>query len=150
MATKEKESLLDIFLKILTPIITVVSILIGVWQYNDAQRNNELMEFKRNIWLKQQQAYEEIGNIVSNVVNSTDDTTQFNQNLKKFREIYWGKLVLVEDDSVEIEMIKFNAETQDFKEGVRNKEDLMRRGYKLIKTCKKSINSSWKKLNYYE
>ena len=157
---EKKQINLDILLKIAAPGITVAGILIGVWQYSHNQKflvkkeynlieKNDALEFKRNIWKKQQEAYEEIGNVVSAVVNSADETSSFNKNVKQFQGLYWGKVVLVQDNNVEIAMIKFNAEIHDFREGIRTKDHLKKRGYELVKTCKASLHESWETLDYY-
>ena len=110
----------------------------------------DALEFKRNIWKKQQEAYEDIGNAVSAVVNSTNESSSFNENVRRFQDLYWGKVVLVQDDSVEIAMIKFNAEIRDFMDDIRTKDHLKKRGYELVKTCKASLHESWKTLDDYE
>jgi len=138
---------LDLFLKIFTPVLSVIGILVGIWQFTSGQRHNEAMEFKRKVWNEQMHAYMETGELVAQIVNTNvQDTTTYDSLKYEFKKRYWGKMVLFQDSLVEKHMIKFSAEIEDYQSGWSNQNEIKIRGYELLKECKNSLQSSWKEL----
>jgi hypothetical protein len=138
--------------KLLPAILTVMGLAIGVWQFTNQQAFNDKMEFKRRIWEKRMEAYTQIGDVVAKIVSDRDDA-KFDTLYKSFNEMYWGKIPLFEDDSVELAMKDFKYQLKDKAEGIQDlfesKENpiLSNSGYRLIKICQKSISKSWTELS---
>ena len=52
MPDKTKSDFSDMLNKVLTPLIAVVGVLIGIWQFTSNIEHNDELEFKRNLWKK--------------------------------------------------------------------------------------------------
>jgi hypothetical protein len=144
---KKKTDWLEVALKVVTPLLTVAGLFIGVWQFNRQQGFNDSQEFKRKIWERRLDAYTEIGNLTASLVTSTGDTARFDSLTHRFEQLYWGRMPLIEDQTVEEAMRKFNAELYDFKNRDSDLNRLKGRGYELMKACQQSLHNSWKTLS---
>lgn len=134
------------WIKLLPSIIIIIGILVGLWQFNKEINLRDRDEFRRNVWKKQLEVYEKVGNATAKIVNSTSDSIKFEMAVEEYKNLYWGVMPLIQDEIVEKAMIKFNSEIRYFKRKEGTTEDLRIRGYKLMRTCKKSLNESWKNL----
>ncbi len=132
--------------RIIPSLLTLIGILVGIWQFNKEQEIRDQNEFKRNIWTRRVEAYEKVGNATASVVTSTNDSARFEKAIKDFHHLYWGVMPLVQDDDVEKAMIKFNAEIRYFQRKESTPDDLRKRGYQLMRACKSSIKTSWENL----
>ncbi len=121
----------DVFLKIFVPLLTVVGILIGIWQFNTLQANNDLLEFKRRAWEKQLDVYVKTTNIASELSVNAKNAVKLRENINAFNSLHWGNMILVDDDNVRKAMIKFQVEIKDFNEGRSNQDNLKIRANEL-------------------
>ncbi len=142
----DKEGKKSYWLKLLPSIITIIGVLAGVWQFNKELKHRDIDEFRRNIWNKQLEAYEQVGHATGKIVNSTTDSLKFENAVEEYKNLYWGVMPLVQDNNVEKAMIRFNSEIRYFKRKEATLDDLRKQGYKLIRTCKESLSNSWKEL----
>ncbi|GAB2554950.1 hypothetical protein [Spirosoma areae] len=127
---------LDLLIKVVVPLCTVMA---GVWQFQYGQNVNQEQEFKRRIWEKRLEAYSQIGDITGQLIGAASNARQFDSLSRHFSQIYWGKLPLVEDDSVEIKMKRFKEEVESFKQKEATVEDLETKGYYLMQACQRSL-----------
>jgi hypothetical protein len=139
--------------EILTAFLTLTGILIGVWKYTHSLKVNDTLEFKRNIWTEQQDTYKELGEVTSNMISNLDKPDTFVVHFRDFDRLYYGRMMLVQDDSIELEMIKFREQVTDFLDGkipiaYQDPSDWLRDAEcRLLKQCKKSLERSWTELN---
>ena len=146
--TEKNYPIFELIIRIIGAVVTVAGVLIGIYQYSDQKAHNDELEFRRKMWEKRADAYSDIGNIVASIVTNNVDTSLQRLNTE-FLKRYWGTLVLVEDSLVEQSMIKFKNEVNDKLKGYIDINDTNRlrlAGYDLMKTCQKSLNTSWKSL----
>ncbi len=139
----------DVRLGIVTPILTVIGILIGVWQFNAGENNRrreaaaaeeqrDTIAFKRRLWQEKLDTYQKITELAGKIV-TTSGQEQVGA-YKEFQAAYWGAMVLVEDQPVEAAMIAFDKEYRDLKSGwVKDHDRLKVRADVLAKACRASL-----------
>jgi hypothetical protein len=138
----------DVGLGIAGPVITVIGILIGVWQYNDGERSKVTLqqdlirqqddiEFKRKLWLERLAAYRSVAEVAGKISANANDP-KFGEYVRDFTAAYWGTMIFVEDDAVEAAMKAYYFELQDFQKGWSDLQRLKTRADLLIKACRKS------------
>lgn len=140
--------------KVLTPILTVVGISVGAWQFSSQMSHESKMEFSRSMYNKKLQAYEDVGKAVGDLLVvphdeqlwiSAQDTLAFDSCLERFRTCYWSVLPLVEDTVVETAMIQFKDMARFYRRGENDYHDLAREGMTLMNACNHSLEQHWNK-----
>lgn len=131
-------------MKVAGPLLTAAGLVIGVLQYQHQQAHNDALEYRRVIWNKRLATYEELGAVAAQLVSALPDTARFDTLTTRFRELYWGKLPLLDDARVDTALKTFNDEVLDFKEGELDATQLKTKGFQLMKACQRSLHDSWK------
>lgn len=140
--------------KAVAPILTVLGISVGAWQFTSQMSHESQMEFSRSLYNKKLQAYEEVGKAVGDLLVvphdeqlwiSPSDTMAFDSCLERFRTCYWGVLPLVEDSTVETAMIQFKDMARFYRRGENDYHDLAREGMALMNACNRSLEQHWQK-----
>src|SRR6185369_10509268 len=62
---------------------------------------------------------------------------------KRFYELYWGDLSVVEDEIVETAMVRFHDKLDDFEKGKAEKFDLQEMSLELAHACRNSMARGW-------
>jgi hypothetical protein len=125
-----------------------ITIIIGVVQFNIGEENKvrleyelikekDTVEFNRRLWLERLNAYRSVAELAGKIIAHIGDD-KLDDLVRDFSAAYWGTMILVEDKSVELAMIKFNVEINDFHTGWSNPERLKVRADELITACRKS------------
>lgn len=135
---------LDNFVKVMGPTISVITIVVGVLQFQSQQTYTEEQEFKRQLWNKKLGAYNEISELVSSIVSSINrkNKHKFDSLSLKYDEIYLKNVPLFDYDSVDYRMEKFNRELYDLRKGEGDTASFQRKGFRLIKVCMESLKQS--------
>jgi hypothetical protein len=138
----------------ITPVVTVLGISVGAWQFTSQMSHESKMEFARSMYNKKLQAYEEVGKAVGDLLVvphdeqlwiGPQDTAAFDSCLERFRTCYWGVLPLVEDSVVETAMIQFKDMARFYRRGENDYHDLAREGMALMNACNHSLEQHWNK-----
>ena len=157
----------EVIVKLTVPTITLIGILVGVWQFNKGQKSLQDKELsQRKFELKkmlignefeaiakfkeiQLTKYKEATEIVSNVVYEENyETVEFKKNLKRFWQLYWVELSSVEDSEVESTMKELGdyikvLENRNFESITKSEEtELQNLGYDVAQAIKKS-SKNW-------
>ena len=91
--------------KAVAPLLTVLGISVGAWQFTSQMSHESTLEFSRSMYTKKLQAYEQVGRAVGDLLVvphdeqlwiSAGDTLAYDSCLDRFRTCYWGVLPLVE------------------------------------------------------
>ena len=154
---ENKKRLLDIILSVIAPTITIVGILIGVWQFTYEQKNKvrleysllarkKAVEFRRQLWLEQLKEYRQLSKLIGEIITYSGDEKKLNELFNKFLSIYWGMTIFVEDEIVEQAMVDFYLELNDYRNGWSNEKRIKIRAFNLVKTCHESSHTNWKQI----
>ena len=138
----------DVWLGFIAPIVTVVGILVGIWQFSaseehkarlehDLVKDKDNIDFRRKLWLEQISTYRSIAELAGKIVAHAGDD-KFEDLSKDFVATYWGTMILVEDHNVETAMIDFSVAIGDFKVGWIDEKTLKDHADVLIKACRHS------------
>lgn len=139
----------DVRLGIIAPILTVVGLLIGVWQFNlgedsrreetvAAEQQRDTIGFKRTLWQQKLDTYQKVTALAGKIVATSGKERE--DAYKNFQAAYWGAMVLVEDPPVEQAMIAFDKEYRDLSSGwVKDADRLKVRADVLAKACRASL-----------
>lgn len=145
----------DVGLGIVSPVLTLVALLVGIWQFNEGEnhRRDERvrteaaaadMDFQRRLWLQRQDTYRQVSELVGEVIASRNTIgVQADRTYEKFLAAYWGAMILVEDPDVEFSMKMFYLELLDLKSGwVTDDKNLKARADQLVKACRTHLEKS--------
>ena len=163
----ESKLKIELAVKIIAPFIMLIGILIGVWQFNEGQRNLQQKELdQRNFELEkmlignqveaiakfkeiQSVKYKEATETISNIIYAENyKSNEFKENLKRFWQLYWVELSAVEDGQVESAMKSLGdlikkLEKRNFNDiTTKEKNELHRLGYSVAQAIKKS-SKTW-------
>ncbi len=140
----DTEKKLDYLLKFLTPILTLTTVAIGIYQFNKGQRINKekeieqskreaasrsyqmnmqvLSKFKEN----QQKVYSETMSVVGYLANNTaeNSTQKYTDSYNRFYQLYWVELAPVESAELDTALLYFKNILDDLRRNnFRNIED---------------------------
>src|ERR1700733_6436607 len=144
--TEEKKRRWDVWLGILTPILTIAGLLVGVWQFNRGEENKthleydliakkDDVEFQRKLWLDRVATYRSVAEIVGKIAAHPTNDAKFQGLRESFDGAYWGLMILVEDKDVEKAMIQFHDEIDDFQKGRSDANRVKGRADQLLAIC---------------
>jgi hypothetical protein len=111
---------IDVVEKI-TRILQGLAIIIGIWAtYNEYRKQNEASrqlerdryeqtakDFRTYFYQKQLEYYAEATDATATLATEKPDSDEYRKARKKFFRLFWGRLSIVEDKSVEDRMVKF-------------------------------------------
>lgn len=140
--SKEPKMNLDLTFKVFGFLLSIATVLIGVWKYTDEQSYQHDLEFKRKIWQKQLNAYTEACKYSGLIANQPE--VNFDENYSKFGGLYWGEMIMIEDDEVRDAMKEFYFAVNDFHpEDINSKYKLKFKAKALANACKESSKRTW-------
>lgn len=133
----------DIIIKLSGIFITAMSIYLGLTNFNKQQNASAELEFKRNFWRKQIDVYSELCKNAGSLIASIDNDEKFAVEKDKFISLYYGEIILVEDQKVDSAI----RELKSYLEIVQPKDPNMVNTLKLkvielSEACKASISAS--------
>jgi len=140
----------DVGLGIVAPVLTIVGILVGVWQFNRGEENRtdleyqllarkDKIEFQRKLWLDRLSTYKSIAEQAGKIATTDKKDKRFIELVQNFDANYWGMMILVEDSDVEKAMIDFHVELLDYQKGQSDENKVKLRADELVKACRKSV-----------
>ena len=116
----------EIIIKAVAPVLTVVGILIGVYEFQAGERNTkereyeliarqDSIEFKRKVWEQQLEVYRNLAGAAGQLSTATGNAQEFQKAADKFEQIYWGTAPLFEDESTEAAFKDLHLAVGDFR-----------------------------------
>ncbi len=161
----DAEKKTELSVKVFTAVLTLATVIIGVWQFNKGQkeikereivqRNFELTKMSKQASLDalakfkeiQNQKYVEAAGVVSYLAVSEDfESAEYKARLKRFWQLYWVELSSVETAEVESAMVHFGdvlkaLEESHFKNFKESKPALNATSYAVAQAIKKSAKT---------
>jgi hypothetical protein len=141
----------DVGLGVVAPVLTIVGILVGVWQFNRGEENRtnleyqllerkDKIEFQRKLWLERLSTYKSIAAEAGKIATTDKKDKRFKELVQNFDAAYWGMMILVEDPDVEKAMVDFHVELTDYQKGLSDGDKVKLRADELVKACRKSVS----------
>lgn len=141
--------------KIITLFIAVSTILFSVYKFHAERKSileqeyglietNEKNNFNRELWNRRINSYTVICNCVSDVILSLDNREKLIESFNNYNKAYYGEGILVSDTAVDLAMIEFKDEVEEYLEysDVSTKNTIRKLGLELNDACKVSIRNS--------
>lgn len=162
---KEDLSAIDVIIKILPSVITFLSVIIGVWQFNKGQKQIKEREIEQRKYetgklhlqasldalakFKEQQikVYAEAASIISFLISNHNFKGEtYQQKIERFWQLYWVELSAVESADVEDKMCQFgeilkSLQENDFASFDKNLKQFQTAGYDVAQAIKTSARS---------
>ena len=153
----------DILIKGIGAVAVLISIWFTYYQYNnslkkekqereeraakDAQQKEReiqaaLRESQKPFLERQLNLYFEAASTASKL-STLGDGPPREEARKRFWQLYWGELSLVEDKEVEAAMVRFGTALAQFENNQINKFELQKKSLELAHSCRKSLEQSW-------
>lgn len=147
-----KPSNFDEAFRLLTTLGAFLSFIWTVWTWKDTTlkefnklkletekyENTRRIEATKPFLERQLKLYTELTQITS-IIATSNDNAKLEEASKRFWELYWGELALVENEEIEGYMVSFGN-------GIKNsfdKELMQKLSLKLAHACSNSLNNSW-------
>ena len=102
-------------------------------------------EFRKGFYEKQLQYYAEAAEATATLATENLGSEDYIKAKKEFYRLFWGRLSIVEDKTVEARMIQFNnlLESYEQKEKDITKEDLKQASLQLARDASKYTINVW-------
>lgn len=142
-----------------TKILQGLAIVIGIWAtYNEYRRQNEARlqqekdryeqtakEFRKHFYEKQLDYYAEATEATATLATEEMGSADYIQARKTFFRLFWGKLSIVEDKSVEASMVQFKNLLLQYenKEEDVSQQDLQQASLKLAHDASRYTINVW-------
>lgn len=146
--TEAKHRKWDIITNVITALLTVIGIFIGVVKFNTQQKENETLEFRREMWKIKSQSYSQVCEAAGTLASNFSSDTAFIHARERFESFYWGTLVINSDDGVNAAMLEIHTTLQNI-----NREDsnfyirLPIQVSNLVDSCNRSLVIHWEDIN---
>jgi hypothetical protein len=141
----------DIRAKFITLVLTIVTVFVGICQFNREQRNIVILQYKllaandsikavNRLWEQKIQVYSDIGTSVGSILSCRQQDTVLDNQIQKFEILYYGEALIVEDSSVNKMMSKFKQDIDAYKGGFLSLFQLKIVGMALSKRLRENIS----------
>ena len=120
-------------------IIASSTAIFGIFKYQKTRKE----EFEKEFWKKRYDHYERILELTS-AIAVADQLNDVKQEIKEFRQYYWGKLAMIENQVVCDAMIDFGLELDRLEQQTQpDLAPLKIHTYNLARACRKSLQETW-------
>jgi len=142
MSENQRENI-KIILEFVSKIALLVAGIYAIWQYADIKKR----EYQQPLWETQIKLFFEVSDLTSRLTNEFE-SQRWEKDKRRFYELYWGSMILVEDESVEKAMVEFGNRLYDFDQikevGDMKKamEELREYAHNVSYACRNSINKA--------
>jgi hypothetical protein len=137
-------------LKVTALIVSVVTIFIGIYQFNSGQKNNLKFEFEKarmndsinfqnRLWERKLSIYTECSRSIGNIIAIEDKEMPSDSLVKKFHTIFYGDAALVQDSVVNEDLAHFKRSVNDYKDGTISLDQLKVIGVAGLKDIRAAI-----------
>jgi len=139
--TEDRRETIKVFLEIVSRVALVVAGVYAIWQYSDVKTK----EYQQPLWDAQVRLYFEVSDLAARLTNDVD-YANWESDRRRFFELYWGSMILVEDEAVEKEMVQFGTRLHAFDptsadaSAEKDMAGLREASHALSYACRDSIN----------
>ncbi|MGU3387834.1 hypothetical protein ACLBYG_25255 [Methylobacterium sp. D53M] len=154
----------DVALGVAAPVLTVLGLLTGVWQFSAGERNKvrleselqsrkDIIEFQRKLWLEKLEAYKAIVALAGKIAAAADQPKEGSGQAAAgkpaidglWRDLtgaYWGQKLLLEDDDVAKGLRDFYDTVRDFRDNWADTNKVKMKADALAEACRGAIRRS--------
>ncbi|WP_430411029.1 hypothetical protein [Kordia sp.] len=120
-------------------LIAVTTAIFGIIKFSQTKKE----EFKKEFWQKRYENYERVLELASKIA-VTENLEKTPEEIVEFRQYYWGKLSMIEDQQVYDAMIQFENKLK-YLEGSESNDfsELKNASYDLARACRNSLKETW-------
>lgn len=137
----------ELWLKAVGLLLTLATIVFGLFQYFHQLSYENSMEFKRKFWENQIEVYSNACKYAGLIANYSNQE-EFEKHVKSFNALYWGKMIMVDDSVVENAMKEFYLAIKDFNpQDKKSGNKLKYKADQLANACRTSSFDTWNKFN---
>ena len=134
---------IDIIGKIVTPLLAVLSLIWGIYQYRVSKEN----DYRNTLYKQQYDIYSELLNVTADIAVTDADsisTKKFKDAVQQFDHLYFGRMHLIQNDSVIAKMQKFYLAVKNYKDvnHTINRDSIHNLSIELANTCKRSLQAT--------
>jgi hypothetical protein len=133
----------DVIGKIVTPLLAVLSLIWGIYQYRVSKEN----DYRNTLYKQQYDIYSELLNVTASIAITDADSTgtqKFKDAVQQFDHLYFGRMHLIQNDSVIGKMQKFYTAVKNYEDvnHTVNRDSIHNLSIELANTCKKSLQAT--------
>lgn len=136
----------DLILKAVTTFVALATIIFAVVQYEGNVREHQISAYRESsqpFLEKQLATYFEVSDVSSHLATAVDPASIDKKSLRRFWELYWGQLGLVETEAVDEAMVTFGAYLNAFQHKKVDSSCLQRSSLYLQHELARSLESEW-------
>lgn len=141
----------DARMSLVAPLLTLLSVVVGVWQFNAGAANrreeefrNALLkddiEFRRKLWLERLERYRAVSELAGRIAALPPGKAREEAALQ-FETAYWGAMILVEDKTVSNAMVGFRQALIDERAGYGGANEVKVWADTLMKALRASLEA---------
>jgi hypothetical protein len=151
----EKKDLWNVRIGLLSAAIAVLGIVASVFIYVDGlkksiDQEHKLIEarddqaYRRQLWDERRAAYKQLAETLGAVAAEIEvGKTVSKESLEAFHKTYWGALILVENETIENEMVKLKNDLRDLVEGRISSDKIKLRIQKIVRISREHIEKGF-------
>lgn len=139
----------DVVLGFATPLLTLLAILIGVWQFNEGEADRQAEQERQAIikdradcrekmWAERLNSYRSLAELAGRLAAMPPGKSQ-DEARAQFEAVYWGTTILFEDKEVEDVMIRFRLALNNQKAGLGDSKAVKVWAGLLVQACRASL-----------
>jgi len=151
----EKKDLWDVRIGLLSVTIAALGVMASVFIYvhglkRSIDQEHKLIEarddqaYRRKLWDERRAAYKQLAETLGAVAAEIEvGKTVSKESLKAFHKTYWGALILVENETIENEMVKLKNDLRDLVEGRISSNKIKLRIQKIVRISREHIEKGF-------
>ncbi len=134
---------IDVIVKIITPLLAILSFVWGIYQYRISKEN----DYRNTLYKQQYDIYSELLNVAADIAVTSPDSTatkKFKESARQFDHLYFGRMHLIQNEAVIKKMEQFYLSVQNYADVNRtvSHDSIQNLSILLANTCKKSLQST--------
>jgi len=144
----EKKNTWEVIISIIGLVLTLLSIFIGIKQFNRQQRQNSKIEFEREMWKKQFDTYGKLCEIAGVLASKYTTDSLFKISQIQFEQLYWGTVNFTPDSFVTVPLMEFRETLNHYHPNDPNDSYTIQMNVAILTdSCNKALSRKWKSIS---
>jgi hypothetical protein len=127
---------------VISTIGAITGFLIGFLQFNKTKRD----ELKKRYWEEQILIYKETCDVIG-AIASAEKIAEVETERKRFRQLFWGTMCLVENKEVAKAMVDYGNQLDLWESGEKKSPLLKDLAVTIAHKCRESLDETWNPAN---